>query len=299
MRRALLTGPGWGKIYALLSGTGLHKSPPASSPVPLLPARPAGAAPWGLAPRRLAQGARGPSLSTSAKDGTPGWQPSWRVSASHRPGGAVALGAAWPLGAGGILGLIWGHGAGSGIRARPCGAAVPRHPGQAVSPWHGGGCHPGRWRWLRRCQGMGTRRCRAPQCHGGWHRGGPMLRRRGADPGSTAPLLGETPQAVPGGAGGGQPACPGGSARLRDRCRGGGEAAGGPGVAQGASRCRARAGLAVRAGQRGLVGIRGLRPPPPPCRRGCFHRAAGWRRMGNPGPANYGLAGVSRARPHL
>lgn len=327
MRRALLTGPGWGEIYALLSGTELHKSPPRPPRQCLFPCAvgadtplPGTGYPWFLASR--------PSTSTTAPagtrrcarpgtDGTSGRQPARRCAgkppARQAPWPQVVRG---PVGDGGVLALarVLGNmgsaresGHGRPERARPCRAAGPtltrprqRPRGTAAAaarempamaagpevPGDGEGC-------AREGSAVPHGPALGVPCSTGE---GPAWLRCRARPGSTVPPakhLGRCRDGWRRAARGS-----GGAARLRDLRRDGWE--GGRGALRGSwvpCPCRnGLTGLAVRAGRWGLVGIRGLRPPR---RRGCFHRAAGWSRMGNPGPANYGLAGVSRARPHL
>lgn len=249
MRRALLTGPRWGEIYTLLSGTEPHKSSPRTPP--------------GL--QRQCPCATVPAGSW----GCSSWMGCLGYLGSSWPSSVLAACGTWPVGDRGIPGFSrvpWGH-QGTAVPARTAGPTLTQ---------------PGSVPVASNATGTAGLEVSGHVTHS---------------------------SAVPHGLAVGVP-CPTGEQPARlcaceppEQCWGGLLGCVAPWPVPGAV---GRAGgawrgswvLAVRAGQWGLVGIRGLHPPH---RRGCFHRAAGWcwSRMGNPGPANYGLAGVSRARPHL
>lgn len=124
MRRALLTGPRWGEIYALLSGTEPHKSSPrtprgCSAGVPVPPCQ-----------------HHRPSVAAGAWGCAPGWAV-WDIWDIWEAAGPAVL---WLRVARGL----WvteasqaSPGCCGDIRAWPCPPEllVPHRAGQAVSPW--------------------------------------------------------------------------------------------------------------------------------------------------------------------
>lgn len=111
MRRALLTGPRWGEIYALLSGTEPHKSSPPALPSP----RGCSAnvpVPLSQRPGRLM--------------GMHSWMGCLGYLGSSWPSGVVAAYGTWPVGDRGVPGftwMLWGY-QGTAVPIRAAGPAL-------------------------------------------------------------------------------------------------------------------------------------------------------------------------------
>lgn len=146
MQRALLTGLRRGKIYALLSGTFHHKSPPSLRPPALLPGAASswagGGSSWLCGPSRARQMPiqrsqqahtgtclRPPALT--GVDGTSGWPALPLVPASHWAGSAVGLAGPWVMSP--CL-VLPGHRGAQHVRFPRAQPSPPRLPSVAAAP---------------------------------------------------------------------------------------------------------------------------------------------------------------------